>query len=163
MASTDRTLRARIAAHERWAREPDRTAATAAARQANADRYLAAARALHPTLSHAEVLVRAENLRSADMTRLARARWGKGAKAADHAEGPEASLTTTKPPCGAAPTLTPLDGSTHWISFRHEELAGVIRWLEAALDALAYQNTVIARERLAAARAWLAARAGGAP
>jgi len=77
LASTERSLRARIAAHERWAREPDRSAATAAARQANDDRYLKAARALHPGLSEDEIRVRAANLRSADMTRLARARWAK--------------------------------------------------------------------------------------
>ncbi len=81
MASTERSLRAKIAAHERWAREPDRSAATAAARQANADRYLSAARALHPNLSEEEVRVRAANLRSADYTRMARARWGKDEKA----------------------------------------------------------------------------------
>jgi len=83
--ASDRSLIARIAAHERWAREPDRSAATAAARQANADRYMAAARALHPGLPADELRVRAANLRSADMTRLARARWGKTSKGADDA------------------------------------------------------------------------------
>ena len=77
MASNDRSLVARIAAHERWAREPDRSAATAPARQANADRYVAAARALNPSLPEDELRVRAANLKSADMTRLARARWTK--------------------------------------------------------------------------------------
>jgi hypothetical protein len=72
---SDRSLVAKIAAHERWAREPDRTAATAPARQANADRYLNAVRALNPNLSEDELRMRAANLRSADMTRLARARW----------------------------------------------------------------------------------------
>jgi hypothetical protein len=76
-SSSERSTRAKIAAHERWAREPDRSAATAPARQANSDRYLNAARALHPTLPEEELRVRAANLRSADMTRLARARWGK--------------------------------------------------------------------------------------
>lgn len=80
-ATSERSVRARIAAHERWAREPDRTAATEPARKATADRYLAAARALHPTLSDEEVAVRAANLRSADMARLARARWAKKAAA----------------------------------------------------------------------------------
>jgi hypothetical protein len=75
--ASDRSLIARIAAHERWAREPDRTAATAAARQANDDRYLRAARALHPDLSEEEIAVRAANLRSADAARMARARWSK--------------------------------------------------------------------------------------
>ena len=79
MASNERSVRARIAAHERWAREADRTAATEPMRQALADRYIAAARALHPTLSDEEVAVRAANLRSADMARLARARWAKSA------------------------------------------------------------------------------------
>jgi hypothetical protein len=77
--ASDRSLIARIAAHERWAREPDRSAATAAARQANDDRYLNAVRALHPGLSEEELRVRAANLRSADAARMARARWGKAA------------------------------------------------------------------------------------
>lgn len=34
-----RSLRARVAAHEKWARTPDRTAATAPARKAAADRW----------------------------------------------------------------------------------------------------------------------------
>jgi len=85
LASTERSLRAKIAAHERWAREPDRSAATAPARQANDDRYLNAARALHPNLSEGDVRVRATNLRSADYTRMARARWNKGGKVVDDA------------------------------------------------------------------------------
>jgi hypothetical protein len=85
LASTERSLRAKIAAHERWAREPDRSAATEPARQANADRYLTAARALHPSLSEDEVRVRAANLRTADYIRMARARWAK--KAAPNANG----------------------------------------------------------------------------
>jgi hypothetical protein len=87
LASTERSLRAKIAAHERWGREFDRTAATAAAREANADRYLKAAQALNPSLSEQELLVRAANLRSADMTRLARARWAKNEKSATATNG----------------------------------------------------------------------------
>lgn len=79
MSISERSLRAKIAAHERWAREPDRRAATAPARHANDDRYLNAARALHPTLSDDELHIRAANLRSADMTRMARARWDRKA------------------------------------------------------------------------------------
>ena len=82
MSISERSLRAKIAAHERWAREPDRSAATAPARQANADRYLNAARALNPSLSEAEILVRAANLKSADMIRMARVRWSKGERVA---------------------------------------------------------------------------------
>ena len=75
--ASDRSLIAKIAAHERWAREPDRSAATAPARQANADRYLNAVRVLHPGLSEDELRIRAANLRSADAARMARARWTK--------------------------------------------------------------------------------------
>lgn len=38
-AISNRALRARLAAHTRWARTPDRQAATAKARQANLDRW----------------------------------------------------------------------------------------------------------------------------
>jgi hypothetical protein len=44
-----------------------------------ADRYFAAAKALHPNLPDEDVAVRAANLRSADMARMARARWAKDA------------------------------------------------------------------------------------
>lgn len=74
---SDRTLIARLAALERWAREPDRSAATAAARRALDDRYLAQARTLHPDLPERELRIRAENLRSAHAIRAARARWAR--------------------------------------------------------------------------------------
>ena len=77
LPTTDRHLRAKIAAHERWAREPDRSAATAPARQANDNRYLNAVRVLHPNLPEDELRLRAANLRSADAARMARARWTK--------------------------------------------------------------------------------------
>jgi hypothetical protein len=99
---SDRSLIASIAAHERWAREPDRSAATARARQANADRYLSAARALHPTLSEGELRIRAANLRSADATRMARARWSKDAKKAPAPLEADAQEVES-----AGPTLTP--------------------------------------------------------
>ena len=72
-----RSVIASIAAHERWAREPDRVAALAPARQAIEDRVLAAARVLHPNLSEAEIRVRAANLRTAQAKRAALARWRK--------------------------------------------------------------------------------------
>lgn len=71
----DRAILARLAAHERWARVSDRTAATAAARAAADDRFIAEARRIHPGLSEDEVLRRARNLRSASAIRAARARW----------------------------------------------------------------------------------------
>ena len=85
--ASDRSFIAKIAAHERWAREPDRSAATLPARQANADRYLKAARVLNPSLSEDELQVRAQNLKSADMVRMARARWGKNEKSATATNG----------------------------------------------------------------------------
>jgi hypothetical protein len=73
--SSRRSVIAAIAAHERWAREPDRTAALAPARQALEDRYLAAARLLHPHLPEDEIRKRAANLRSAQARRAALTRW----------------------------------------------------------------------------------------
>jgi hypothetical protein len=66
---------ARLAAHERWARVGDRSAATAAARAAAHDRFIAEARRLHPGLAEEEIQKRAHNLRSAHAIRAARARW----------------------------------------------------------------------------------------
>lgn len=66
----DRSLVATIAAHERWAREPDRAAATEAARRAFRDRF---ERQVDPdgTLPPAERARRAEHARKAYYTRLA--------------------------------------------------------------------------------------------
>ncbi len=64
-----RVLVARIAAHERWAREADRSAATAKARRALLDRF---EREVDPdgTLDPAERAVRAEHARRAFYSRL---------------------------------------------------------------------------------------------
>jgi hypothetical protein len=75
LRATDRATLARIAAHERWARVRDRSAATAPARAAADDRFIAEARRFHPGLSEEEILKRAGNLRSAHGVRAARARW----------------------------------------------------------------------------------------
>lgn len=66
----ERSLRARIAAHERWAHEEDRTAATAAARTAFDRRF---ERLVDPngTLPADERARRADHARRAHMTRLA--------------------------------------------------------------------------------------------
>jgi hypothetical protein len=73
----DRASLARLAAHERWARVRDRSAATAAARAAADDRFIVEARRFHPGLADEEILKRARNLRSAHAVRAARARWHK--------------------------------------------------------------------------------------
>jgi hypothetical protein len=63
-------MRARIAAHTRWAKTPDRTAATAAQRQAFLDRF---EREVDPdgTLAPDVRAKLAENAKSAHFTRLA--------------------------------------------------------------------------------------------
>ena len=75
--SIDRATLARLAAHERWARVPDRAAATAPARQAAEDRFLRLAAELHPGADAGLIRKAAENLRSAHAIRAARARWNK--------------------------------------------------------------------------------------
>lgn len=66
----DRVLRARIAAHTRWAHTDDRTAATATARQAFLDRF---EREVDPEaqLDPRERAIRAEHARKAYYLRLA--------------------------------------------------------------------------------------------
>ncbi len=82
---------ARLAAHERWARVRDRSTATAPARAAADDRFIAEARRFHPVLAEEEVLKRARNLRSAHAVRAARARWHKaGDRPANKAGEPAA-------------------------------------------------------------------------
>lgn len=63
-------MRARIGASERWARESDRSAATAAARLAGMERF---AREVDPdgVLDPAERAIRAEHAQRAHMTRMA--------------------------------------------------------------------------------------------
>jgi hypothetical protein len=73
--SNQRRVLATIAAHERWARCADRTAATAPGRKAYEDRFIEAARLLHPSQPETELLKRAANLRSAEAARMAYARW----------------------------------------------------------------------------------------
>ncbi len=72
----NRSTRARIAAHTRWAHEQDRTAATARARAAFQDRF---EREVDPdrTLTAAERERRARSARSAHYTRLAARRHAK--------------------------------------------------------------------------------------
>ena len=67
---SDRTLIARIAAHTRWAGEPDRAAATAPARRGLDAKW---AREVDPdgVLAPDELARRVENLRQAHMTRMA--------------------------------------------------------------------------------------------
>jgi len=65
-----RAMRARIAAHSRWAKESDPQAATAPARRASMERF---EREVDPggTLPSAERSLRAEHARKAYMQRLA--------------------------------------------------------------------------------------------
>lgn len=86
--AADRATRARLAAHERWARVRDRSAATADARAAADDRFVAEARRFHPGLTEKEILNCARNLRSAHAIRAARARWHKADRTADETDKP---------------------------------------------------------------------------
>jgi hypothetical protein len=67
---TDRILAARIAAHTRWAMEPDRKQATRAARKGLDARW---AREVDPdgVLPPDELALRVDHLRRAHMTRMA--------------------------------------------------------------------------------------------
>jgi hypothetical protein len=97
-ATLDRATMARLAAHERWARVRDRTAATAPARAAAYRRFVAQASRLHPGLPEDEILKRAASLRSAHAIRAARARW--------HRATPEPRDVDD---CGVAPDKPPSD------------------------------------------------------
>jgi hypothetical protein len=70
MSHSDRVLRARLAAHTRWSRTPDRSAATSAARQAFADRF---ARLVDPEgiLDPAVRAQLAENAKQAHFAKMA--------------------------------------------------------------------------------------------
>jgi hypothetical protein len=68
----DASLISSIAAHLKWARCPDRTAATAKARSAFDGRFEAAVREQFPDMSDAEVAVRAESAKTAYFKQMAR-------------------------------------------------------------------------------------------
>ncbi|WP_425244817.1 hypothetical protein [Streptomyces sp. NEAU-NA10] len=83
MNAEERTLRARLAAHTQWAKEPDPTSRTAKARKAADERFLAEARRLHPNASDEVVARAAAQLRRAHFSRMALASAkAKRAKAA---------------------------------------------------------------------------------
>ncbi len=64
-------LRASAAAHEKWANCPDRSAATAAARAANLNRFERLVREAHPDWTDEQVRVAAENKKRAHYKRMA--------------------------------------------------------------------------------------------
>ena len=70
MTPEERTLRARIAAHTQWAREPDPASRTAKARAAAADRFVKQARELHPHGDDELIARTAEHLRKAHYQRM---------------------------------------------------------------------------------------------
>lgn len=67
---TERALAARVAIETRWAREPDRKAATAAAREGRWRRYLEQVDEKTPGLPEPERQRRAAALRRADLARM---------------------------------------------------------------------------------------------
>lgn len=73
LTATERSLRARIAAHTRWSKVPpaDRSRQTAAGTRALADRFLAQAAAEHPDLPDTDLRKLADSLLRAYMCKLA--------------------------------------------------------------------------------------------
>ncbi|GIF71898.1 hypothetical protein [Asanoa siamensis] len=71
LSPESRTMRARIAAHTKWANTDDPSAATAPARKAFADRFITQAREQFGDLPEAELTRRAEHLRQAHFQRMA--------------------------------------------------------------------------------------------
>lgn len=85
LTPAERTLKAEIAAHESWARTPDRAARTAPARKAALDRF---EKQVDPdgTLLPAERARRAEHARKAHFKRLALKSAQARRKSREHAE-----------------------------------------------------------------------------
>lgn len=82
MDPADRTLRARLAAHSQWAKEPDPTSRTAKARAAANGRFVEEARELHPDGSEELIQRTAEHLRKAHFARMGLASAAKRRKGA---------------------------------------------------------------------------------
>jgi hypothetical protein len=72
-AENERSSRAQLASHVRWAREPDRLKATEPGRRAARDRFLTQAKALHPDASPAFLRKVAKNLAAEHQIRMTRA------------------------------------------------------------------------------------------
>lgn len=70
MDPAERTLRARLAAHTQWAKEPDPAGRTAKARAAMNNKFVTQARELHPNASDERIERVAEHLRKAHYARL---------------------------------------------------------------------------------------------
>jgi len=90
-----RTLRASLAAHESWARTPDRQARTAAARDGRWKRYVERAAELNPDATPEAVEQAAEHLRLADMKRMALKSAQARRKLADEPTEPTEPAATT--------------------------------------------------------------------
>lgn len=71
LTRSERTLRARLAAHESWANTEDRPARTAAARQALEDRWIEEARRRFGYTDPDKLTQAAEHLKKAHYVRLA--------------------------------------------------------------------------------------------
>ncbi|MEU5133451.1 hypothetical protein [Streptomyces californicus] len=71
MEPEDRTLRARLAAHQSWGNTADRAARTAGARRAAESKFEQEARKKHPGATEAQIAAAAESLRKAHFVRMA--------------------------------------------------------------------------------------------
>ncbi|WP_422734012.1 hypothetical protein ACN26Y_29935 [Micromonospora sp. WMMD558] len=91
-------LRAKLAAHCKWANCDDRTAATAPARQGFNDRFLTQAREKYGDLPDTELAIRAESLRKAHFARMAyRSAEVRRGKAAARKAAPDDISSTDQP------------------------------------------------------------------
>jgi hypothetical protein len=82
MDPADRTLRARLAAHSQWAKEPNPTARTEKARKAAASKFEQEARELHPEGDDELIARTAEHLKKAHYARMGLASAAKRRKGA---------------------------------------------------------------------------------
>lgn len=102
-----KAIAGRIGAHTRWAKEPDRKAATAPARRGFRARF---EREVDPEgkLPPAELARRTDHAISAHMCRLALAKSKKAtAKTADPGPGPTPPPSPSGPPSGPSPSSPP--------------------------------------------------------
>ncbi|MBU8549754.1 hypothetical protein IMX12_13140 [Streptomyces sp. Babs14] len=73
MNTSERSMQLRVAAHMSWAKTPDRSARTRAARrQSHHTRFVEKARELHPNGTEAQIAAAAEALKKAHYQELAR-------------------------------------------------------------------------------------------
>lgn len=98
MTPAERTQKARLAAHARWAREPDRSKATAPARRAALDRFERQAEEIHGPLKPKMRRKVARNLQAEHMTRMSIKAAAKAKKSRNATGGAPAQSAAVNDP-----------------------------------------------------------------